>query len=163
MNRWTYNISAAKFKRGDLFVTNTELRKRIEGDLGKKLKEGDWVGYVKVEVNHYTGVITTKSFYPFFSEEHEDRFSRIGIATFIENQIEKDLMKKFPGYRITTTGGASPPRQKRLRERGRWPNVTEPIEIAYEKSRRMVVAGIRKRRPKKEAAAEVKRPVRRVA
>lgn len=132
-----------EFKKGELFATNPAIREILEKG---KLPIGMEIGWVEIAISHTDKQITTARFRPLGADYGLARVALEGkgIATFIENQIERFLLKRFPDYSIRSTAPASVLREAQLRRRGREPGVPIPLKEAVRLSSQQVREGMRR-------------------
>ncbi len=143
-------------KRGEIFVTNPEIHRRIEKIMQNSEEREllsrprhNRLGTISYEVHPETRKIISDWHYPFLRMDTVSgiivkKLSRIGLATLAELAIERDLLKKYPGYTIESTKKPSLDRKMQLRKMGRKPGEPIPLEKTIELTRAKVIAGHKK-------------------
>ncbi|MFA4907537.1 MAG: hypothetical protein WC602_04675 [archaeon] len=120
------------------FITTPKLRKALETISRKGWKFENLPGLVEVIALPEKKQLIFSALYPL---QHE-KMRGIGAGSLVEYQIQKDIMKRFPGYRVKLTGVRLKPRKRQQRKRGHAD--LETIEEFAGKTRNYAVATGRK-------------------
>ena len=129
----SYSIHITKKEVKGNFFTHSKLRNTIEY-MKQRLSEGvRKIGRASIEVRPRWKLLVIKDFYPFSPTEKEKdlEYSHLldhGIATFARIQIVKDLIKKYPEYRIRSARLPTPFVKDHLAKRKITPGKKYPLQ-----------------------------------
>ncbi|QQR93042.1 MAG: hypothetical protein IPJ89_02255 [Candidatus Iainarchaeum archaeon] len=130
-------------EKGKMFVSTPAIRKVIET---YQLTHAQ-LGYIDLQVNTAHKSIHTHEYYPLqYGVGH--LFFRKGVATLAELQIEKLMLKRFPGYSIVSGTKSLAERHHQIVKRGRVPGEPMPLEQAIALTRAKAIANYRKQKNK---------------
>ncbi|HLD59096.1 MAG TPA: hypothetical protein VI977_05710 [archaeon] len=121
----------------NLFVSNRGIQRTIE-----VLPEKTDVGYIKVWIDPTGKEIRTVGFFPISTPQNLKLLGK-GITSFAELQIERQLEKWFPDFKITHSSNPTPERKRQLRKRGREIGEKVPLRKAIALTSTYVKKGIR--------------------
>ncbi|MBU1930162.1 hypothetical protein KJ972_01520 [Candidatus Micrarchaeota archaeon] len=120
-----YTIYIDRFKAGKkmLFATNPAVQKILEKRNSVPIKP---IGMVVVEVmKEETQMLKTRHFHPLDGARY---LTGKGLGSFIEYQIERDLLPRFPGYSIRSVAFPKDLRVRQFQNRHRKRGKPIPLE-----------------------------------
>jgi len=120
------------------FITTPKLRKALETIFKKGWRRESLSGFAEAIALPEKKQVVFSALYPL---QHE-KMRGIGVGSLVEYQIQKDVMKMFPGYGVKLTGVSLKPRRRQQRKRGH--KDLETIEEFAGKTRNYAIATGRK-------------------
>lgn len=130
------------YERGKPFVPIPQLK---EKKVQEKIKELNGLrndfGHIYTRINREKKLIVMKDYNPL---RLSLPLNKRGIATLLELQVEKILLKHYPDFYIISDHNPTNARIDQLRKRGRELGVPIPLRRAYELTRKKVTRDFRK-------------------